>query len=312
MIAYKSWAIPEGNVVSVSQDGVVLWQLNKEEPSLPIVLEVEKITSDTYAGETTYTGESFVLLNIYPKTNGTVNVTYGGLTKTVTDTSGSASPNAQTVFFGTFNGVSDSVTTPTSGTLTIEGEYRGFSCSNFATNSKGTALGGKYCSCITNVIDFGELTNISAYAFYGCTKLTLTSLPSSITEIGDYAFYNCASLNFSDNFFKNGLVSIGKLAFVMNSDEALCEKFDSITIPQTVTTIGNKAFIGPVIDAHNSNILKRVIMLPTTPPTGLGTEYLCFGKVYSTFKIIVPKGCGNTYKSAEGWSSYANYIVEAS
>ena len=92
----------------------------------PVILEVEKITSDTYASATTYTGEQFILLDIYPKTNGTVKVTYGGLTKTITDTSGAAEPNAQQVFFGTFNGVSDSVTTPASGTLTIEGKYAAF------------------------------------------------------------------------------------------------------------------------------------------------------------------------------------------
>ena len=115
--------LPEGVVMQITDEsGRVIWAVSGGK----VILEVEKMTSDTYAGETTYTGEQFILLDIYPKTGGTVNVTYGGLTKTITDTSGAAEPNAQQVFFGTFNGVSDSVATPTSGELTIEGGYYAF------------------------------------------------------------------------------------------------------------------------------------------------------------------------------------------
>ena len=47
-------------------------------------------------------------------------------------------------------------------------------------------------------------------------------------------------------------------------------------------------------------------MLPTTPPT-LGS-----GAIPSDVTIItVPVGCGNTYKTAAGWSAYADKIVEA-
>ena len=97
----------------------------------PVVLEVEKITSNTYANETTYEHEEFILLDIYPKPGGTVNVTYGGLTKTITDTSGAEEPNAQQVFFGTLNGISDSVATPSNGELIIEGACYAFSCGTY-------------------------------------------------------------------------------------------------------------------------------------------------------------------------------------
>ena len=94
MIRYKSWAIPEGNVVKVTDEsGRVLWVLNSD--NFDGTLKVKKITSNTYAGETTYNNEQFILLDIYPKTNGTVSVTYGGLTKIITDTSGATNPNAK-------------------------------------------------------------------------------------------------------------------------------------------------------------------------------------------------------------------------
>ena len=132
--------IPEGVVTQIADAaGNVLWAVQNDKP---IILEVEKIVSDTYAAETTYTNESFILLDIYPKSGGTVTVTYGGLAKTITDTSGAEEPNAQQVFFGTFNGVSDSVTTPASGTLTIEGDCRGFAVGQYKqySNSKTTTI----------------------------------------------------------------------------------------------------------------------------------------------------------------------------
>ena len=120
--------IPEGVVTQIEKDGVILWCANK-----PIILEVKKITSDTYAGETRYEGEQFIALDIYPRTSiSTVKITYGGLTKTLTFNG----TNAQSVYFGTLYGVSDTVSTPASGNLTIEGGCLGFAAGTYSY--KGT------------------------------------------------------------------------------------------------------------------------------------------------------------------------------
>jgi hypothetical protein len=170
--------IPEGVVTQIADaSGRVLWAVSGEIISDTVVLEVEKKTSNTYYGETTYTDEQFILLDIYPKTNGTVSVTYGGLTKTITDTSGAEEPNAQEVFFGTFNGVSDSVVTPASGELTIKGDCRGFGCGVY-TMAK---LVSSVCNCITVVTDLGNIEVIPENAFGsvlgGCpiAKIKITS-----------------------------------------------------------------------------------------------------------------------------------------
>ena len=46
-------------------------------------------------------------------------------------------------------------------------------------------------------------------------------------------------------------------------------------------------------------------MLPTNPPT-LGSDVI----PSNVTTITVPVGCGNTYKTAAGWSAYADKIVE--
>ena len=197
--------IPEGNVTQITDaSGSVIWAVGDK-----VVLEVEKIISDTYAGETTYTDEEFILLDIYPKTNGTVSVTYGGLTKTITDTSGAEEPNAQQVFFGTFNGVSDSVATPASGMLTIEGDYRAFACGSYDLSSKNYA--GIYCSCVTEITSLGDVELVADFAFFECIGLTSVTIPASVTSISFQAFCSCSSLE--SVVIPNGVESIGAQAF---------------------------------------------------------------------------------------------------
>ena len=344
-----------GNLTKITDaSGRVLWALSGG----PIVLQVEKITSDTYAGETTYTGEEFILLDIYPKTNGTVKVTYGGLTKTVTDTSGAAEPNAQQVFFGTFNGVSDSVSTPASGELTIEGDFFAFGCSSFIYNSKSST---KYCGCITAIDEFGSITKVPANAFYGCGEITSITIPKGATTIGNGAFYNCAQLSslsipntvrsigdpshhdiYNDNTFvacqaldnievdsgnKNYTSENGVLyskdktvlisyptaagAYEIPSGVTIIHKnafygtaLTSLTIPSTVTLLGSLLILG-------CTGLANIYILATTPPN-LGHFSLILDGSSNKPTITVPKGCGETYKTATGWVDYADKIVEAS
>lgn len=244
--------------------GRVLWMVQGGGGD-KVVLEVEKITSDTYAGETTYTAEEFIVLDIYPKTNGTVSVTYGGLTKTITDTSGAEVPNAQQVFFGTFNGVTDEVETPASGTLTIEGDYRGFGVEQFKTSK--LLIG--WCGCITAIRSLGVIEYIPDYAFQHCGKLTRITIPESVKDIGVAPFQLCDNLtsvlvdggnthyyaedgvlfniskteiidtvrSIESYVVPNGVTDIGTGAFFGNT------KLTNVTIPESVTSIHDDAFL---------------------------------------------------------------------
>lgn len=297
----KGLTVPEGVVVKIESGGVVLWEL---QTGGKVILEVAKITSNTYAGSTTYNSESFILLDIYPKSGGTVSVTYGGLTKTINDTSGAAEPNAQQVFFGTFNGVSDEVETPVSGTLTIDGDYVAFGVGGYKTSSKGTAL--TYYSGITRVVDFGTIGYVPNYAFYENINLVTCELPKGIKSIGDNAFAYCEKINITE--IPEGVETIGISAFQMYSDRGDAKtEIETITLPSTLKSIGKMAF-AQYYDSDYYCIVECVTTLATIPPDIGSTT---FGD-YANFTIIVPIGCGEAYKAAEGWSTYADYIVEAS
>lgn len=343
--------IPEGVVTQIADaSGRVLWALKS---GTKAVLQVAKQTLDTYAGETKYTGESFVAIDVYPTKNGTVKVTYGGLTKTVKDTSGVENPNAQTVYFGTLYGVSDSVTTPASGELTIEGDFNAFGCGGYCESAKNVNLGTYvYCSCITAVNDWGDITAIPGNAFRNCTNLALTSLPSGITSIGTYAFYKCTSLVLTS--LPSGITSIGSYAFEGCTSLAIssipngvtiidmrtfygCTGLTRITLPEGLLRLENYAFgecnnldyvvipasvvyLGTYsLSCHkNSNGYNDgdYYMRSTVPPEINCTNgYGPFGTsnaIACWVDIWVPVGCGEIYKAAEGWKSYDDRILEAS
>ena len=344
--------IPEGVVTQIADaSGRILWSA----AGGAAVLQVEKIVSNTYAGETTYENEEFILLNISPKTNGTVKVTYGGLTKTITDTSGEAEPNAQEVFFGTFNGVSDSVATPASGKLTIEGDFRAFGCGGFnhaklgfgayngitavysfgdsdmiPTMAFGSSVANVGCDKLTKVTIPRTIKTISSSAFFHCTGLTSINIPSSVESISSGCFngcYNLSSIIVEDgnaNYSSDGHVLFNKNKTVLQSypsasghytipssvTEIALSAFQwtdpyltSVTIPSSVTSINASAF---AIGVGTEYAYSRTITFLSTTPPAVGVLAL------SGNNIIVPAGCGATYKAAEGWSEYADYITEAS
>ena len=88
--------------------------------------------------------------------------------------------------------------------------------------------------------DNSQLTSIGGYAFSSCSSLETVNFGenSMLTSIGYYAFYECSGLE-TVNFGENSqLMSIGERAF----DD--CSSLTSITILESVTSIGDYAFAG--------------------------------------------------------------------
>lgn len=133
---------------------------------------------------------------------------------------------------------------------------------------------------------------IDSYAFYGCNKLRSVTITYTTSSVGEGAFLHCYNLR-SVKIVGNDLTSIGDYAF------SSCSELTNITLPTRLSSIGASAF-------SNCIKLTSITMLSTTPPT-LGSN--AFHSNVTT--ITVPAGCGNAYKTADGWSAYADKIVEA-
>lgn len=61
------------------------------------------------------------------------------------------------------------------------------------------------------VEDFGDITEIRPYAFYGCSQLISVEFPDTLTSIGDYAFSYCFGLTAVE--IPNSLKTAGMSAF---------------------------------------------------------------------------------------------------
>ena len=189
----------------------------------------------------------------------------------------------------------ESITLPSN--LTSIGDYAFDGCSGLTgdlvipegvTSIGDSAFEG--CSGLKSIDLPSSLTSIGSGAFRGCSGLESITLPSNLTSIGDYAFDGCSGLT-GDLVIPEGVTSIGMSAFEG------CGGLESITLPSSLTSIGLWAF-------GDCSGLTDIRIEATTPPI-LG--YYAIPSNVTT--IEVPSASVDAYKSARGWSSYADEIV---
>ena len=143
----------------------------------------------------------------------------------------------------------------------------------------------------------GEIVQPDSSAF-GATILSNTYIDgvgaiefnARITSIGQGAFRWCSSL--TSVTIPDSITTIGAEAFQYCS-------LTSVTIPDSITTIGDVAF-------YDCSSLTSVYCKATTPPAG-GSSMFSFNA--SGRKIYVPMESVEAYKSAQGWNEYADAIV---
>ena len=212
-----------------------------------------------------------------------------------------------------------SITIPNS--VTIIGNSAFAYCPSLASVVIGngvTSIGNDafyLCRSLTNVFIGSGVTSIGQYAFF-CTSLTSITISNNVTSMSSDAFANCASLTnisvvsgnraysstngvlFNSNktvliefptglggsyTIPNGVKSIGYEAFVY------CTNLTSITIPNSVTIIGDLAF-GEV----DYSSLTNVTFLGNAP--SLGGDYVFFGNYAPVvYYYYGTSGWGTTY-----------------
>ena len=234
-------------------------------------------------------------------------------------------PSASNYYEGAFYSSKFTSVTIGSGVTTI-GDYAFYECSSLtsATIPDSVTTIGKYsfygCSSLTSVTIPDSVTEIGERAFYNCSSLTNVTIGNSVTTIGKYAFEGCtgelivncnipsASNSYEGAFYSSkftsvtigsGVTTIGDYAFYN------CDSLTSVTIPDSVTTIGDYAF-------YICDSLTSVYCKATTPPVAILSEFgwwSAFSNNVSDLKIYVPMDSVEAYKSAEGWSIYADAIV---
>ena len=272
-----------------------------------------------------------------------------------------------------YNKNSDGKTVMVTSTSSSSSNYSGLTTANIpatvtdsgitysVTSIDNSAFSG--CSSLTSVTIGNSVTSIGNRAFSGCSSLTSVTIGNSVTTIGSDAFYYCSSLTKltwnAVNCSSNGgmttsnieTVTIGNQVQVLPAGFARGSKITSVTIGNSVTSIGYAAF-------YNCSGLTRELVIPnsvssigdyafsgcsgltlvTIPNSvtsiGKGAFYGCSGltSIYNRIDhpsdvtlgsnvfeyvnttvctLFVRRGRVDEYRNADQWKDFEN-IVEAS
>lgn len=180
------------------------------------------------------------------------------------------------------------------------------------------------CTSFSDIIIPNSVNEIGYRAFFGCSNLKTVSFPDKVTDIWDTAFEGCSSLEkFSGAYASNdgrclifeeynncivGFALSGLTEYTLPDETkrigAYCDSntLNTLIIPESVYEIVSNAFI-------NCNNLSTIYCRAVTPPTFHDLATHPFAENVSERKIYVPMESVDAYKSAYGWSNYADYIV---
>ena len=137
-----------------------------------------------------------------------------------------------------------------------------------------------------------SVVEIKSMAFWECNKLTSIVLPNTVTKIGNNAFFGCTEL--SSVTLSESLEEIEYDAFHG------CGNLASIDLPASIQWIGAAAF-------KDCTSLTSLTCRAVTPPSFVLTESDCL--LSRLQEIKVPQASVEAYKSAWGWSEFADIIV---
>ena len=144
------------------------------------------------------------------------------------------------------------MTIPDSVTLIGNGAFLGCtSLTSVTIPDSVTSIGERAfseCTSLTSVTIPDSVTSIGEGAFYDCSSLTSVTIPDSVTSIGNGAFASCTSLTGIWVAEGNNDYSSDASGVLFNKDKITLVQcpgtFREYTIPDSVTSIGEQAFMG--------------------------------------------------------------------
>lgn len=145
------------------------------------------------------------------------------------------------------------------------------------------------CTALREINTPQPLSTIGDYAFEGCSSLENYSLQASISKLGEGCFRNCTSL--TNVTFPTSLNNIPAKAFEG------CTSLEEIYIDRNMLTIGSRAFF-------SCATVTDFTCLTPTPPTASSDT---FEGMDTNLPVTVPMANIEQYRTATGWSYFANY-----
>lgn len=196
-------------------------------------------------------------------------------------------------------------------------------CFQYCTSLKSIALPeslvtiGEFafsqCSELSDIQMPPMLNTVGRYAFEDCVSITSIEFPGSLSKLGEYVMYRCSNLSLLA-FSGSNLSSVPVAAFYG------CNKLSHIVWPANLNSIGDKAFYGcPLSNANSDNTLTipqsittigadcfvntQHIILPSSKLISISQGAFSFG-----IHLYVPEDLMEMYLQRTNWKEYAPFI----